>query len=150
MGIEDIAIIGAGAWGTALAAVAARAGLRVTLYARDAAAATRIAQTRESPRLPGIKLDDAGARSPRRGGDLAAHDAILLAVPAQHLREAAIAIAPGTPPGTPIIACAKGIERSNAQIHDRSDRGMRSARGCPRSCPARASRPTSRAACPPR
>ena len=39
------------------------------------------------------------------------YDAILLAVPSQHLREAAQVIAPELVPGTPVIACAKGIER---------------------------------------
>jgi glycerol-3-phosphate dehydrogenase (NAD(P)+) len=115
MRIENIAIIGAGAWGTALAGVAARAGLRVTLCARDAAAAARMAQTRESPRLPGIKLGER-VEIAAPGDDLAAHDAILLAVPAQHLREATIALAPGTAPGAPIIACAKGIERTTRKF----------------------------------
>ena len=53
---NSVGVIGAGAWGTALATVAARAGRAVTLYARDAASCARIAKARENPRLPGIKL----------------------------------------------------------------------------------------------
>lgn len=53
---QSISIVGAGAWGTALANAAARAGRAVTLYARDSVAAETISQTRENPKLPGIQL----------------------------------------------------------------------------------------------
>ncbi len=56
---QTISVVGAGAWGTALANAAARAGRDVTLYARDPAAADKIAQTRENPKLPGIQLEKA-------------------------------------------------------------------------------------------
>ncbi|MGJ4908883.1 NAD(P)H-dependent glycerol-3-phosphate dehydrogenase [Bradyrhizobium sp. HKCCYLS2033] len=106
---QTISIIGAGAWGTALAAVAARAGRDVTLYARDADHAARIASARENPRLPGIPLADSIAVT----ADLARAaraDAVLIVVPAQHLRGAVMHLAPLLRPGTPLIACAKGIE----------------------------------------
>ncbi|MGJ5203900.1 NAD(P)H-dependent glycerol-3-phosphate dehydrogenase [Bradyrhizobium sp. HKCCYLR20261] len=106
---QTISIIGAGAWGTALAAVAARAGRDVTLFARDAGHAARIAAARENPRLPGIPLADSIAVT----ADLAAAaraSAILIVVPAQHLRGAVMHIAPLLTPATPVIACAKGIE----------------------------------------
>jgi glycerol-3-phosphate dehydrogenase (NAD(P)+) len=106
---ETVAIIGAGAWGTALAAVAARAGRTVTLYARDASHAARIASARENPRLPGIKLTAAIAVT----SDIAQAcraDIILIATPAQHLRAAVNAIASHLRANTPVIACAKGIE----------------------------------------
>ncbi len=51
-GFERVAVIGAGAWGTALAALAARAGRGVVLCARNSAAATQIAATRINPKLP--------------------------------------------------------------------------------------------------
>src|SRR5258705_8273 len=54
---NSVAVIGAGAWGTALATVARRAGRDVTLYARSAAGAARMKATRENLRLPGIRLD---------------------------------------------------------------------------------------------
>ena len=104
-------MIGAGAWGTALAGVAARAGREVVLYARDAESAAEIAATRINPKLPGR------AAGRRHRGDrtiiaLAARaDIILIATPAQHLREAVTALAPHLAKATPVIACAKGIER---------------------------------------
>lgn len=106
----SIAVIGAGAWGTALASVAARAGRDVVLHARSAAAATLMDDARESPRLPGVALE----ANIKVISDLALAgraDIILLAVPAQNLREASMAIAPHLAPGVPVIACAKGIER---------------------------------------
>ncbi|MGJ4952754.1 NAD(P)H-dependent glycerol-3-phosphate dehydrogenase [Bradyrhizobium sp. HKCCYLS20291] len=106
---QTISIIGAGAWGTALAAVAARAGRDVTLYARDADHAARIAAARENPRLPGIPLADSIAVT----ADLAQAaraDAVLIVVPAQHLRGVVMHLGPLLAPGTPLVACAKGIE----------------------------------------
>ena len=107
---NSVAVIGAGAWGTALAAVAMRAGRDVTLYARDAAGAARIKSSRENPRLPDMRLD------PRLEitGDIAEAaraDIVLVATPAQHLRETVTSLAPHLAHATPVIACAKGIER---------------------------------------
>ena len=110
MAFEHIAVVGAGAWGTALASVIARAGRKVTLCPRDRAATDLIRQRRESPRLPGIRIDERIAIAPA-SAEAAAHDAILLAVPSQHMCEAARTIAPALVAGTPVIACAKGIER---------------------------------------
>ena len=107
--LNSVAIVGAGAWGTALAGVAARAGRAVTLYARDASHADRIATTRENPRLPGIKLAPEIAVT-NDVAEAVRADIVLVATPAQHLRGAANAIAPHLRAGTPVIACAKGIE----------------------------------------
>jgi len=51
-------VIGAGAWGTALAGVAARAGRDVVLYARNADRAAQMKMAHANPRLPGVQLDD--------------------------------------------------------------------------------------------
>jgi glycerol-3-phosphate dehydrogenase (NAD(P)+) len=107
---KSVAVIGAGAWGTALAGVAARAGREVVLYVRKAASAAEIAATRENPKLPGVRLD----ADVRVTGDIAlaaAADIILIATPAQNLRQAVTALAPHLAKATPVIACAKGIER---------------------------------------
>ena len=114
MTFERIAVVGAGAWGSALANAIARAGRTVTLAARDRAAAEAIVKTRMSPRLPGVTLD-ARVRV-TVPADAAACDAVLLAVPSQHLRAAAAAIAPTLARGTPVIACAKGIERGTRKF----------------------------------
>ncbi len=112
---NSVAVIGAGAWGTALAGVAARAGRDVILYARSAAAAAHMTATRENPRLPGVGLDPRIAVT----SDIAAAaraDIVLLAVPAQHLRDAATALAPRLAMAKPVIACAKGIERGSRKF----------------------------------
>ena len=106
----SVAVIGAGAYGTALADVAARAGREVVLYARSPAAAEQMQITRESPRLPGVAID----ASVFVTADLALAaraDVILLAVPSQQLRDALTALAPLLSDGKPVVACAKGIER---------------------------------------
>jgi glycerol-3-phosphate dehydrogenase (NAD(P)+) len=106
---NSVAVIGAGAWGTALAGVAARAGRAVTLYARDASHAERIASHRENPRLPGVKLaGDITVTHDRATAGRA--DVILVVTPAQHLRAAVDGLAPHLREGAPVIACAKGIE----------------------------------------
>jgi glycerol-3-phosphate dehydrogenase (NAD(P)+) len=107
---KSVSVIGAGAWGTALAAVAARAGREVVLYARDAASAAQIAATRTNPRLPEVRLD-AGVGVTSDIAAAARADIILIATPAQHLREAVSLLAPHLAGATPVIATAKGIER---------------------------------------
>jgi glycerol-3-phosphate dehydrogenase (NAD(P)+) len=106
---NSIAIIGAGAWGTALAAVAARAGRHVTLYARDSAHAAEIAAKRENPRLPGIPLAPEITVTSELA-QAARSDIALVVVPSQHLRGATMHLAPLLKKGTPVVACAKGIE----------------------------------------
>src|SRR5215813_383806 len=110
MAFDHIAVVGAGAWGTALANAIARAGRAVLLATRDRAGADVLVKTRESPRLPGVRLDEHVGIAPV-GADVGRYDVILLAVPSQQLRAAVGAIAPALREGTPVIACAKGIER---------------------------------------
>ena len=81
--MSSVAVIGAGAWGTALAMQAARAGNSVTLWARDPTRAATIAASRENPHLPGMRLPDPIAVSSALPS---AADLALLAVPTQHLR----------------------------------------------------------------
>jgi glycerol-3-phosphate dehydrogenase (NAD(P)+) len=110
MTFDRIAILGAGAWGTALANALTRAGRAVTLWARDRARAEAIARTRQSPRLPGIALEPRVTVALDIAEAVAA-DAILLAVPAQALRAVAIGFGPQLRTRLPVVACAKGIER---------------------------------------
>ncbi|MBR0715347.1 NAD(P)H-dependent glycerol-3-phosphate dehydrogenase [Bradyrhizobium liaoningense] len=106
---QSVAVIGAGAWGTALATVAARAGRSVTLWARNAEHAARIASTRDNPRLPGMAIPPDIVVTSELA--LAARaDMILIATPAQHLRGAVNALASHLTGPVPVIACAKGIE----------------------------------------
>ena len=107
---KTVAVIGAGAWGTALSNVASRAGRHVVLYARSAWSASRMKATRENLRLPGIRIEP-GIEITGDIARAARADIILIVTPAQHLREAATALAPHLKRTTPVIACAKGIER---------------------------------------
>jgi glycerol-3-phosphate dehydrogenase (NAD(P)+) len=110
MKFDRLAVIGAGAWGTALANVLTRAGREVTLCARDRASAERLGECRETPQLPGVQLE-ASVRIVSMPANLSEHEVVLLAVPSQVLRDAARTLASTLAPGTPVIACAKGIER---------------------------------------
>jgi glycerol-3-phosphate dehydrogenase (NAD(P)+) len=107
---QSIAVIGAGAWGTALAGVAARAGRDVTLFARSPESAAEITTTRVNPKLSGARLDT-GIQVTSDMALAARADVILIATPAQSLREAVAHLAPHLGKRTPVIACAKGIER---------------------------------------
>lgn len=102
-----IGVIGGGAWGTALAQVAARGGDPVLLWAREPDVVASINQTQENKRfLAGIALP----RSIRATGtlaDLAGCDALLVVAPAQHVRAVLAETSVGT---TPLVLCAKGIE----------------------------------------
>lgn len=102
--MSRIAVVGSGAWGTALAALAARAGHKVTLVARSAEAVERIVATGESPRLPGIRLPEALKISDAlpEGVDLN-----LWVVPTQQLRSSLQKLKPAD---GPIVVCAKGVE----------------------------------------
>jgi len=115
MAFERIAVVGAGAWGTALANALARAGRAVALIGRDAGAIAALRQSRANPRLPGVRLSERIAVTADMGEAQAA-DAVLLVVPAQSLRDAARAVAGTIRPGTPVIACAKGIERGTRKF----------------------------------
>jgi glycerol-3-phosphate dehydrogenase (NAD(P)+) len=115
MAFNHIAVIGAGAWGTALALTCARAGRKVTLWEHDATNAEQLANKRESLYLPGVRLDD-GIAVVRDLADAARADALLLVVPAQYVRSVASALKPLLASRTPLIVCAKGIERGSKKF----------------------------------
>lgn len=104
-----LTVLGAGAWGTALALQAARAGQTVTLWARDPARAAAIATARENARyLPGVTLPAELAVTADAAAALRGAEAAILAIPAQHLR-AFLAALPVAPP--PLVVAAKGVEQ---------------------------------------
>lgn len=112
--MKRLAVIGGGAWGSALASVAARAGARVTLWARDPNVVAAINQRHENPPyLPGIALDPAVAATTDPAAALEGADAALIVVPAQFLRDALGMLAPLLPAGLPLLLCAKGIETTS-------------------------------------
>ena len=109
MTYQHIGVVGGGAWGSALAIAAARAGRQVTLWEQATANAEQLATKRESLFLPGVRLDDSIAIT-REAAAAAAADALLLVVPAQAMRAVVTALAPVIAAGTPLVVCAKGIE----------------------------------------
>jgi glycerol-3-phosphate dehydrogenase (NAD(P)+) len=114
--VKSAGVIGGGAWGTALALVCARAGLAVTLYAREPEVVAAVNRDGENPLfLPGVTFDVPVAAV----GDmaaLAACDLILNVTPAQHLRGALAAFAPHARAGVPMLLCAKGIEQGSMKL----------------------------------
>lgn len=110
---DAIAVIGAGAWGTALAA--RLAPLRPTvLWARSPQRAAEIQVARENARyLPGHPIPDALTVTADAGAALRAAALVLLAVPTQALRAIAAALRPHWPEAAPAVICAKGIERES-------------------------------------
>lgn len=107
---QRIGVVGGGAWGTALALAAGRAGRSVRQWLRDGRLAQSIRDRGVNDRyLPGLAL----APLPEITADLAAAaaaDVVLLVVPAQHVRAICRQMAPALRPGTPVVLCAKGIE----------------------------------------
>jgi len=116
MNFKTAGVIGAGAWGTALAQSAAAAGLQVTLQARETEVADSIRKTRINEAfLPGIELDASIAVTSDLA-DLAGCDLILAVPPAQHMRATLAAFAPYARDGLPIVLCSKGIERGSLKL----------------------------------
>ncbi len=115
MSFDPIAVVGGGAWGTALALTCVRAGRAVSLWESDRANAAHLAERRESRFLPGVPLEDHITVVPNLA-DAAQAPAILLVVPAQAVRTVATELAPLIRAATPIIVCAKGIERGTQKF----------------------------------
>ena len=112
----SVGVVGAGAWGTALAQVSARAGLATTLWARETAVTEAVNGAHENPLfLPGVALDPAITATSDLAA-LAGHDLLLAVVPAQHLRATLIALAPHLRRGQPVLLCAKGVEQGTLKL----------------------------------
>jgi glycerol-3-phosphate dehydrogenase (NAD(P)+) len=111
--VSRIGVIGAGAWGLALASVAERAGHQVTIWARRPETAQEINKTRMlAARLPGITLGNAVAAT-TAAAELANSDAVLAVVPAQYLRQV---LGQFQSLSVPVILCAKGIEAESGEL----------------------------------
>ncbi len=111
MSAEPLAVVGAGAWGTALAVQAARAGFAPRLWVFEPELLALLRASSENPwYLPGVRLP--ATIEPH--GDLAAVVAgaatVVIAVPSHVFRQVARTMAPHLGPGTRILSAAKGIE----------------------------------------
>jgi glycerol-3-phosphate dehydrogenase (NAD(P)+) len=106
-----VAVLGAGAWGTAISCVLA-ARLEVTLWARDAAQARAIATTRRNERyLPGVALPST-VKVTAELSDARSCDLMLAATPVAGLREVLSSI----PPGKPVVWLCKGFEKGTGAL----------------------------------
>jgi glycerol-3-phosphate dehydrogenase (NAD(P)+) len=111
--VTCVGVVGAGAWGTALAQVAAAAGHDVRLWVHESDVVGAINDAHENPLfLPGVKLSPR-VRATREIGDLGGCAAILVVTPAQHMR-AVLARLPRA--GQPLLLCAKGIEAGSLML----------------------------------
>ncbi len=113
---EKIAVVGGGAWGTALASMSARAGRETLLWAREDGVVTSINQAHENKDfLPGIPLPES-VKATGNLADVAAADIILMVVPSQFVRAVTLDLKPHLRESTPIVLCAKGIEQSTGKM----------------------------------
>ncbi|MGV9007950.1 MAG: NAD(P)H-dependent glycerol-3-phosphate dehydrogenase [Brevundimonas sp.] len=116
MEFRTAGVIGAGAWGTALAQVTGWAGLDTLLHAREPEVVDSIRDHRINEAfLPGITLDD-HVRVTADLADLGGCDVVLAVPPAQYMRATLAALAPFHRAGVPVVLCAKGIERGSLKL----------------------------------
>ncbi len=115
--MSRIAVIGAGAWGTALACVARRADNETTLWVREPELADVINSKGENtlylpdvPLVPGIRATSNLTEA------VSGADALLLVVPAQFLRTVTASMADALPARMPIVICAKGVEQGTQAL----------------------------------
>jgi glycerol-3-phosphate dehydrogenase (NAD(P)+) len=115
--MKNIAIIGAGAWGTALAMVARRAGRNVVLQAHEPEVADAINGSHENSLfLPGMALEPEIRATNDPAEAVAGADAVLLAVPTQFLRAVLTGLLGYLPSAAPVVICAKGIEQGTLAL----------------------------------
>jgi glycerol-3-phosphate dehydrogenase (NAD(P)+) len=116
MTIECIGIIGAGAWGTALAQALSKAGRQIVVWAHEAEVVEAINKSHKNPTfLPGVALNPAITATTvlSEAGEA---DAVFMVVPAQFMRGVAARMAPSLAQGVPVVVCAKGIEQESCAL----------------------------------
>jgi glycerol-3-phosphate dehydrogenase (NAD(P)+) len=112
-----VAVLGAGSWGTALAALIARNGDHVALWGRDANVAAAIDATHENPRyLPGVALPDALRATTDLAAAMADADLVLVVVPSHAFAETLRALAPYRPAGAGVAWATKGFEPGSGRF----------------------------------
>ena len=115
--MNHFAVIGSGAWGTALAAVLLRAGKDVVLRTREQSVIDDITENNEnSVFLPGVKFTRALKVTLSLEEALEGAEAVLMTVPAQFVREVSSQMAEFYPEGVPLVICSKGIELTSGKL----------------------------------
>ncbi|MDP2626922.1 MAG: NAD(P)-binding domain-containing protein, partial [Candidatus Rokubacteria bacterium] len=106
-----VALIGAGAWGTALAVHLARRGGRARLWARDPALAAEMRETGQNARyLPGLAIPPGVEVISEPATALAGAGIVIVAVPSEFVRAVVGTLAHAVPPGAIIVSATKGLE----------------------------------------
>ncbi|MCJ9430598.1 NAD(P)H-dependent glycerol-3-phosphate dehydrogenase [Kordiimonas marina] len=114
--MQKIGVLGAGAWGTALAEVAARAGRDTILWAREPEVVDSVNTSHENTVfLSGVPLNPA-LRATGDMADMADIDALLIVSPAQHLRAMLLSQVQHLKKGVPLVICSKGIEVATGKL----------------------------------
>lgn len=112
-----VAVLGAGSWGTALAALIARHGHSAVLWGRDAKIAQSIAEAHENPRyLPGIALPESLDATTDLATALRGADLVLVVVPSHAFAETLHALAPHRPAGAGVAWATKGFEPGSGRF----------------------------------
>jgi len=114
----DLAVLGAGAFGTVWAKVLAERGHAVTLWVRGADAAARIAGERESPYLPGVLLPPSIQVTPDLPSALREKPMVVGVTPSHAVREVFAAAAPHLAPDVVVVNASKGIEQGTLATVD--------------------------------
>lgn len=116
MAFQSVGIVGAGAWGTALAITARRAGRDVLIWAYEPETLDDInTRHRNTTYLPGVTLDP-GIEATARFNEVATCDVLLIVTPAQHVRGITAELAAYVKAGGPLVICAKGIEQGTGKL----------------------------------
>ena len=114
---DTIAVLGAGAWGSALATVARRAGRSVRVWGRDADVIADInTHARNERFLPGIDLAQGLLGTTDLAAALDGAQAVLIVIPSIAIRQICADIAPLIAKGVPVAICAKGIEQGTGYL----------------------------------
>lgn len=113
---DRVTVLGAGSWGTALAALARRAGREVRLWGRDEAVLDQINSSGRSRFLPDLALPEGITATADLAEAVGVADAVLLVTPSRTVRELCGQIAPYLRPGVPLVLCAKGVEAGSGLL----------------------------------
>lgn len=114
---DHVGIVGAGAWGTALAIAAAQSGAMVTIWARQIETAAEInLQRTNRARLPDITIDNQLITATASLADLTDCSVVIVSIPSAFMREICTRLAPHLKPGTILCVAAKGIERGSGKL----------------------------------
>ena len=108
----NVAVLGAGSWGTTFAKILADGGANVTLWARRPELASEInVARRNSDYLPGINLPSKVRAVSQLEQAVRGADHIFISVPSQSLRENLLALEPFLPPNATVVSLMKGVEK---------------------------------------